>query len=439
MASIVSRFNIPGKISYFIFNGDWVDRGPQQIEVVLSIFYSFILYPKRVILNRGNHEDAQQNTQWMYNPCLKQITDKYFGKFGATVYKVLDELFRHLPLACIINNPTQKQRFFVVHGGINKKLDLKIINKLDRTKFTTVCKPNINKTSFLETKHIVDVQDMLWSDPYPSDEENLQGERYNKMRNIGKHFGSDVTQNFLKKNNFTMIIRSHECKSQGFKLMHNDKLLTIFSASNYNHDNEGCIIKLTPNNPKFEVLTYMNHSKENNKQLSNKEDKLTKAIKILRTHLFKIRKFLLKDFMALDPKSTGVVTIEQFIGVLNKHLPNIPFVEIKDRICECDDNANKAKYQSLFDSVDLNSIYLPPELYSQNYEILQTIFNKIDVDSSGFITLNEFQNACKKAFKSLDNKFTLEQINKFMKIIDVNNDGKIDLQEFKNAFSMIEK
>jgi hypothetical protein len=54
LKSIIKRFDIPGKKVAFVFNGDWVDRGYKQIEVMLTILYSFILHPKKVFLNRGN-------------------------------------------------------------------------------------------------------------------------------------------------------------------------------------------------------------------------------------------------------------------------------------------------------------------------------------------------------------------------------------------------
>ena len=432
LVSILCRFNIPGKSHYFVFNGDWVDRGSDQIEVILTIFYAFILYPNRVILNRGNHEDPQQNSHWMYSPCLKETTDKYFDNFASIVYQKLDEVFSNLPLACIINNSAQNQRIFVVHGGINKNLDLKVINQLDRTLFSTVCRPNISSKNKLEIKHVMDVQDMLWSDPYPSDEEDSTGERDNKLRNIGKHFGSDVTKAFLSKHGLTMIIRSHECKNFGYKLMHDNKLMTVFSASNYNHDNDGSIIRISSNNLKFEVLTYKSLKVSHKSFLPNSVDKLTGAISKLRTHLFNIKSYLLRDFKALDRASNGVVTISQLISVLNKYLPNLPFAEIKDRICECDDEENKAKYETLFDQIELNSKYEAPECINQNFEILKIIFDKIDVDCSGYITLTEFKNACKNVLNSLGVEFSKGEIKNFMNAMDVNKDGRIDLQEFKS-------
>jgi hypothetical protein len=57
-------------------------------------------------------------------------------------------------------------------------------------------------------------------------------------------FGSDVTEEFLKKYDLTMIIRSHQVKPDGYEYTHDRKVLTIFSASNYcGGSNWGAIIR----------------------------------------------------------------------------------------------------------------------------------------------------------------------------------------------------
>lgn len=62
--------------------------------------------------------------------------------------------------------------------------------------------------------------DILWSDPQPSD-----GCIPNALRGAGTYFGPDVTADFLKKNRLELLIRSHECKPDGYELMHDNKVL----------------------------------------------------------------------------------------------------------------------------------------------------------------------------------------------------------------------
>ena len=53
---ILDDAGVPSKGNMFIFNGDFVDRGPHSVEIVMILFSSFLAWPGSVFLNRGNHE-----------------------------------------------------------------------------------------------------------------------------------------------------------------------------------------------------------------------------------------------------------------------------------------------------------------------------------------------------------------------------------------------
>ena len=46
-------------------------------------------------------------------------------------------------------------------------------------------------------------------------------------------FGTDVTKRFCERNALRMIIRSHQWEREGFRFMHGGRLLTVFSARDY--------------------------------------------------------------------------------------------------------------------------------------------------------------------------------------------------------------
>lgn len=66
------------------------------------------------------------------------------------------------------------------------------------------------------------VFDILWSDPQPA-----EGCIPNALRGAGTYFGPDVTRRFLKRNKMMYIVRSHECKPEGYELNHNNKVKKV--------------------------------------------------------------------------------------------------------------------------------------------------------------------------------------------------------------------
>jgi serine/threonine-protein phosphatase with EF-hands len=53
---------------------------------------------------------------------------------------------------------------------------------------------------------------------------------FNKQRHIAKQWGPDVTEQVLTKYGISLLIRSHECKNEGYEF-HHSKLLKSFFLS----------------------------------------------------------------------------------------------------------------------------------------------------------------------------------------------------------------
>ncbi len=77
----------------------------------------------------------------------------------------------------------------------------------------------------------------------------MKGCKKNTHRGCGQWFGSDITAHFLNKNQLQMLIRSHQVRKEGYDMMHDNRLMTLFSAPNYcnREKNLGAIVKIESN------------------------------------------------------------------------------------------------------------------------------------------------------------------------------------------------
>jgi len=193
---------LPSKYNPYVFNGDFVDRGPFSVEVVLTLLAFKCVQPESVILIRGNHESSVMNLMYGFHT-------EMCAKHGAAMASRCQSLFCHLPLAACIN-----ETVLVMHGGLFSHDEV----TLDDIR-------NINR--FREPPDEGLMAELLWSDPMPG-----YGRAPNS-RGIGVAFGEDVTATFLEKNGLSLLIRSHEVKPEGYEVCHNGQLVTVFSAPNY--------------------------------------------------------------------------------------------------------------------------------------------------------------------------------------------------------------
>ncbi|VVA27594.1 PREDICTED: serine/threonine-phosphatase [Prunus dulcis] len=87
----------PSENRFFVFNGDYVDRGAWGLESFLILLAWKVLMPKRVYLLRGNHESKYCTYVYGFE---KEVLIKYDDR-GKHVYcKCLgcfEGLFRHMP------------------------------------------------------------------------------------------------------------------------------------------------------------------------------------------------------------------------------------------------------------------------------------------------------------------------------------------------------
>jgi diadenosine tetraphosphatase ApaH/serine/threonine PP2A family protein phosphatase len=225
---IIKEGGMPSPQNKYLFNGDFVDRGDNGLEVACIILAFHCAAPRQVFLNRGNHEDFA-----ICNAYGFQV--EVFDKYDEVTFSMFMEVFQQIPLCAVIN-----EAIFIVHGGLFHKEEtlLSEIESIRRDDFTLLDMPeggesivpvdkNTNNAEYMKQLQ----RDMLWSDPRPDN--GIQA----SARGAGIQFGADVVRKFLELNNMKMMIRSHECVQCGCvsSFTGEDKNLayTLFSASDY--------------------------------------------------------------------------------------------------------------------------------------------------------------------------------------------------------------
>ncbi|KAI1143121.1 serine/threonine-protein phosphatase PP2A catalytic subunit [Hypoxylon sp. FL0543] len=183
--------------------GDYVDRGMFSVETISLLVCLKLRYPNRVHLIRGNHESRGVTQSYgFYTECSR--------KYGnANVWHYFTDMFDFLTLSVVIND-----QIFCVHGGLSPS-----IHSIDQIKIID---------RFREIPHEGPMADLVWSDPDPErDEFSLS------PRGAGYTFGARVVKKFLAVNGMNHILRAHQLCQEGFQVLYDDHLSTVWSAPNY--------------------------------------------------------------------------------------------------------------------------------------------------------------------------------------------------------------
>lgn len=188
-----------------VFLGDYVDRGPKQVEVINALFYYKKLMPERIFLLRGNHEDPIINRQYGF---YDEIRLKFLN--NREIFRRYNQVFSRLPIAALTWN-----KVFCVHGGIPQELEhIEEINQLPQNQE--------------EISNPITTQ-LLWNDPKEWVKDFKKSLRGPGIKNFGEHAFSE----FMERNQIKYIIRSHERFKNGYKKYFGDKLISIFSSQSY--------------------------------------------------------------------------------------------------------------------------------------------------------------------------------------------------------------
>ncbi|XP_040010740.1 serine/threonine-protein phosphatase with EF-hands 2 isoform X2 [Xiphias gladius] len=516
---IFYKNGMPSLEKPYVFNGDFVDRGKDSIEILLVLFSFLLVYPSDVYLNRGNHEDHIVNLRYGFT---KEVLTKY-KMHGKRILKLLQKIFSWLPLATVID-----QKVLVLHGGISDSTDLNLLARVGRHSYVSALRPpkkrhitsagtsidsdmdediwstNRRRASLTYPKPLgtresfqnrslqdfsdrirVNVEDeleidkrrqpifnrseketnpsassdsvssdnikeewkqildLLWSDPM-----SQNGCIPNEVRGGGCYWGPDVTEDFLNRHNLQLIIRSHECKQDGYEFCHNRKVLTLFSASNYYDvgSNRGAYVKLGPDLVPY-MIQYQASSMTRELTVRQSVGQTERsALKVLREQLFAHRSDLICAFRKFDSGNTGLLSLHDWASAVESvmHL-GLPWRMLRYQLVTRKTSDGMIEYHEWFNELAIkgpNTDHIDQSLLETLYRhrsTLETIFRIVDTDNSGFITIEDFRQTWKLLSVYLKMEITDEAISDLAVTIDSNQDGSIDIDEFMEAFRLTDK
>uniref|UniRef100_A0A667WHQ8 Serine/threonine-protein phosphatase with EF-hands n=1 Tax=Myripristis murdjan TaxID=586833 RepID=A0A667WHQ8_9TELE len=488
---------LPSSEKPYVFNGDYVDRGKHSLEILLILFAFLLVYPNDVHLNRGNHEDHIVNLRYGFT---KEVMGKY-RVHGKKILKILQKIFSWLPLATVIDQkvlvvhggisestdlniiaqvdrhkvrkvpkspkelesrrrvysmtqprpvPGTRQEHhrrslqgLSLSSHVNSSVEEELKKRRRQAGFDQSygdLRKSVSSDSDPESGEALEtdvdewkqILDMLWSDPMPQD-----GCIPNEVRGGGCYWGPDVTEKVLNKHNLQLLIRSHECKQDGYEFCHNRRVLTIFSASNYYEvgSNRGAYIRMGPDLVPH-CIQYQATRTSRDLTLRQRYTKRS-ALQALRQQLFVHKPDLISAFQEYDPENTGLISLKHWASATERVLNlGLPWRVLRSQLVS-NTQDGMLDYQSLALACQVSNTSILDTMY-KNHSNLETIFRIIDTDHSGLISFEEFRQTWKLLSSHLKTEISDEAIADLASSIDFNKDGNIDINEFMEAFRLVE-
>ena len=214
--TILLTHGVPSATNRYIWNGDIADRGPNAVEIFMLVLLFQLLCPGSSFVTRGNHEARDINER----PASTGggFYDEVSRKYDNETFELFQLYFMHMPLAVSLGG-----QIIVVHGGLTRgrETSLESIRRV-RYRRDVPQAPNGAGENVLF--------DLLWSDP--QDEEGIA---FGARGDDTIKWGPDVTREFLAASGAELVVRSHQVPAggRGYGMHHDNKVVTVFSASNY--------------------------------------------------------------------------------------------------------------------------------------------------------------------------------------------------------------
>eukprot|EP00938_MAST-03A_sp_MAST-3A-sp1_P002576 g2576.t1 len=431
LARIISLKGYPSSTNKYIFNGDFVDRGPRSVEVLSIILGLKIACPEDVFLNRGNHEDHAICTMYGFKD---EIQDKYTRSM-TSVWSEICKLFAALPLGTLL----ETSRVFTSHAGPpDASID---INKDDHVDLTSSLMNDDVDQRFVN---------VLWSDPDVTEVET----RMNDKRGCGIIYGPDEVRNFLLSHDLRTFVRSHECVMNGVEYIdcgEDTHMYTVFSAScypNFEGFNEAAVLTFKHDDHNPEITQFESEELDFSHEINIDDESLHKRI-------YDCKDELLNDF---EQESTDRrrVTISQWCTIMERFIGPMDWLDLQAQIAPevmrvrdgKVESTNEIAFDRFLSHYDSEKISKEEELHSEtSYRVqrhLFRLFTSLDVNHDGEISRSEFKSGIHALNRRLPENSRIchndeDGLNTLFDTLDLDSSGDICVHEFSGLIErMIE-
>ena len=449
------------KQNIVVFDGDFVDRGEQSLEVLLTLLILKLAFPKQVYLVRGNHEDVMVASVYGFQD---EIRLKYPNEAPNTksssnqeatpdvthqIWSAMGRLFGAFPLA--LQTPTA----LVVHGGLPyDHFELDTLRKLPK-EFRQRMKTSVKPQTEVEKL----VTGLLWSDPATSSASSSTVTAANP-RGLGIVFGKEVARGFLERHNLMYLVRGHQVVADGVRDQHcgrddegnaTTSVLTVFSAAAYPAEtgsNQGAVLHLLPTGAyQTESYSYSDifaSTQEAHEEMT--EHALTKVRKLIGCH----RSQLEQAFSKIQSPE-GTVTIDEWAQVMSSTIvtaEGMPWATLQPRLAPAASSFWSSTTISVQDFLQAHTLRLhrsdsidktqhhAAETLAQNSEMLMTVFKFLDINGDDKLSPKEFRTGVQLLNKRLPKERQLQDADELFQALDEDGNGEISFEEFTHGFGM---
>ncbi|KAH8581779.1 calcineurin like phosphatase with 3x Efhand domains at N-terminus [Cryptosporidium sp. chipmunk genotype I] len=236
----------------YVFLGDYVDGGRFSLEVISILFSLKIMFPDKIFLLRGNHEDASINSTSGFHLECKQK----FGMNGEAIWERINDAFEFFSISALIDD-----QVLCLHSGIGKS-----IKKIEH--LSGIPKPIHVKSEELFNRidfnnRLVGsdrcVFDCLWSEII--DQASFYSSRNDFINETDAEHTRDVDifekniycydsydiEEFMNKNSIKLIVKTNNYCKRGYEYSANNRVVSLNSATNFcNHfSNDAAVLVIT--------------------------------------------------------------------------------------------------------------------------------------------------------------------------------------------------